>query len=66
MPRTLGGVCAALVVAIAGIAGAGAQPQPDEPAVTVTPDHTTDGGTVTVTTSGFPAGLHAFLQCPSS
>ena len=66
MPRTLGGAFAALLVAVGGMTGAGAQPQPDTPAVTVTPDHTTDGGTVTVTTSGFPAGLHAFLQCRSS
>ncbi|HEX5946583.1 MAG TPA: neocarzinostatin apoprotein domain-containing protein [Acidimicrobiales bacterium] len=36
------------------------------PTVTVTPDQVVDGQTVTITTSGFGSGLHAFVECPAS
>ena len=38
----------------------------EEPTVTVTPSVVSDGQQVTMTTAGFPSGLHAFLQCPAS
>lgn len=52
-----------------GPAPAGAAPSQvagSTPTVTVTPTPVADGGTVTITTDGFPAGLHAFVQCPAS
>lgn len=50
-----------------GTVMAGAAPVAAEtPTVTVTPTTAVDGGQVTITTSGLPSGIHAFLQCPAS
>jgi hypothetical protein len=67
--RRAGAVVALAVSTVTtfGLGGAGVQPAAaDVPTVTVTPSQVTDGATVTVTTSGFGSGIHAFLECRSS
>jgi hypothetical protein len=56
-------VIAAVVVAAALVTTA--QPASADPSVTVSPTRVVDGQTVTITTSDFPSGLWAALECPA-
>ena len=66
-PRRRLGAFAAALLALASTFVLGSEPAAaDTPTVAVTPDRVADGGTVTITTSGFPSGLYAALQCPAN
>jgi len=63
---SLGRTVVAVAVAVAAL---GSAPQPasaDTPTVSIPPDEVTDGVPVTLTTSGFPTGVHGFVECPTA
>lgn len=66
MRMSLGRTVVAVAVAVAAL---GSAPQPasaDTPTVSIPPDEVTDGVPVTLTTSGFPTGVHGFVECPTA
>jgi hypothetical protein len=58
--------CVALAAVTVGVGPVASPAAADTPTVTVSPAAVADGQTVAVTAAGFPAGLHAFVQCPGS
>ena len=66
MGTSLGRAVAAVAVAVAALATTPQAASADTPAVSIPPDEVTDGVPVTLTTSGFPTGVHGIVECPTA